>query len=113
MFCNGEPIIIDFGYCEKLTGKKPKIFYNVGSPSYMSPEAYFKTMYSEKSDLWALGIVLYEMVEGYTIDHGQPIDRYFSSLLKHGFAFRSKLSETMKNMIRSILNPNFNDRPPI
>lgn len=46
MFLNGEPVIIDFGYCEKVKGKKPKVFYNVGSPSYMSPEAYFKTVYS-------------------------------------------------------------------
>lgn len=59
MFRNGEPLIIDFGYCEKMGSKKPKMFYNVGSPSYMSPEAYFKTFYSEKSDLWSLGIVLY------------------------------------------------------
>lgn len=32
-----EPVIIDFGYCEKTYGNKPKVFYNVGSPSYMSP----------------------------------------------------------------------------
>lgn len=37
-----EPKIIDFGYCEidKLAHLKPKMFYNVGSPRYMSPEAY-------------------------------------------------------------------------
>lgn len=46
MLKDGEPIIIDFGYCEKTYGTKPKIFYNVGSPSYMSPEAYYKTSYS-------------------------------------------------------------------
>ena len=88
MFRNGEPVIIDFGYCEQICRKKPRMFYNVGSPSYMSPEAYFKSLYSEKSDLWSLGVILYEMLEGFTIDHGQPIDRYFSTLLKHGFALR-------------------------
>lgn len=64
------------------------MYYNVGSPSYMSPEAYYKSIYGEKSDIWALGIVLFEMLEGYTIDHGQPIDRYFSSICKHGFVLR-------------------------
>lgn len=34
---NGEPVIIDFGYCEMIMGKRPMIQYNVGSPSYMAP----------------------------------------------------------------------------
>lgn len=46
MFKNREPVIIDFGYCEKMKGNKPKMYYNVGSPSYMSPEAYYKSIYS-------------------------------------------------------------------
>jgi serine/threonine protein kinase len=37
---NGDPVIIDFGYCEMLMSKKPSILYNVGSPSYMSPEVF-------------------------------------------------------------------------
>jgi serine/threonine protein kinase len=54
------PKIIDFGYCtiEKIQNK-PKMFYNVGSPRYMSPEAYTNNKYSEKSDIWAIGIILY------------------------------------------------------
>jgi serine/threonine protein kinase len=33
--------IIDFGYCEmREVPNKPNMFYNVGSPKYMSPEAY-------------------------------------------------------------------------
>ena len=42
--------------------------FNVGSPSYMSPEAYLRTHYSEKSDSWALGMTLYEMIQGETLD---------------------------------------------
>ena len=59
MFKKGDPVIIDFGYCEQVGRKKPSMFYNVGSPSYMSPEAYFKSLYSEKSDLWSFGIILF------------------------------------------------------
>jgi serine/threonine protein kinase len=33
--------IADFGFCEFLNEtKKPQLFYNVGSPAYMSPESY-------------------------------------------------------------------------
>ena len=41
------PKIIDFGYCKiESVAKKPSAFYNVGSPRYMSPEAYLDNFYS-------------------------------------------------------------------
>ena len=46
MRSNGDPVIIDFGYCEMIMGKRPMIQYNVGSPTYMAPESYTKSRYS-------------------------------------------------------------------
>ena len=43
---NGQAKIIDFGYCEVKGYPKPKLEYNVGSPSYMSPEAFLDNDYS-------------------------------------------------------------------
>ena len=43
---DGNPLISDFGYCEIIGGVKPKVFYNVGSPSYMAPEAFVVNLYS-------------------------------------------------------------------
>lgn len=60
----GDPKIIDFGYCQIIMAKKVMKTFNVGSPSYMSPQAYQRTLYSEKSDSWALGMTLYEMLHG-------------------------------------------------
>jgi serine/threonine protein kinase len=31
----------------------------------MAPEIYKNNKYSKKSDIWALGIVLYELLNGY------------------------------------------------
>lgn len=53
------------------------MFYNVGSPRYMSPEAYTSNAYSEKSDMWAIGIIFYEMLTGTNFDKGKNIVETF------------------------------------
>lgn len=61
--------IIDFGYCDMEEVKnKPQMFYNVGSPKYMAPEAYRACEYSEKSDIWAIGAIFYQMLSGHSCD---------------------------------------------
>lgn len=32
-----DPVIIDFGYAEKVQTQGQRMSYNVGSPAYMSP----------------------------------------------------------------------------
>jgi serine/threonine protein kinase len=39
---------------------------NVGTPLYMSPESLKKSYYSSKTDIYSLGIILFEMMQGKT-----------------------------------------------
>ena len=38
----------------------------IGTPLYMSPECLKKNKYDEKTDIWALGVIYYEMLHGVT-----------------------------------------------
>ena len=50
---DGVAKIGDFGFCDFIHESKGKnMKYNVGSPLYMSPEAYRKSIYSYKSEVW-------------------------------------------------------------
>lgn len=55
----------DFGFAAKARfGFKDRV--NVGTPLYMAPESLRRNYYSFKSDLYALGVVMFEMLTGQT-----------------------------------------------
>ena len=55
--------IADFGFAKRATSN-PKQTVNVGSPLYMSPQSLKQNIYTVKSDIWSLGIILFEMLRG-------------------------------------------------
>ncbi|HEX6108675.1 MAG TPA: serine/threonine-protein kinase, partial [Ktedonobacteraceae bacterium] len=61
----GEPILTDFGLA-KLLGASASTFTanQLGTPLYTSPEQARGYPGNERSDLYSLGVILYEMVTG-------------------------------------------------
>lgn len=60
----GEVKITDFGFTAQLTAETACRTTIVGTPSYMAPEIIDGEGYDDKVDIWALGIVAYELAEG-------------------------------------------------
>ncbi|GIQ85199.1 hypothetical protein KIPB_006834, partial [Kipferlia bialata] len=60
---NGTVKIVDFGFARTVSPHGLAETY-CGSPLYMSPEIFRKEKYDEKTDIWSLGCVLYELVSG-------------------------------------------------
>jgi tRNA A-37 threonylcarbamoyl transferase component Bud32 len=57
----GDVRIGDFGFAKQLTMTTGLASTVCGTPYYFSPEMCQKQPYNNKSDVWALGVVLYEM----------------------------------------------------
>jgi len=55
--------IIDFNFARTLEDNDMAMTL-CGSPLYMAPEILGRNNYTSKSDLWSVGIILYEMVYG-------------------------------------------------
>jgi len=56
--------LADFGYAAQLTQKQQKRNTVVGTPYWMAPELIRGHDYGVKVDIWSLGIMMMEMVEG-------------------------------------------------
>jgi non-specific serine/threonine protein kinase len=62
---DGDIKILDFGLA-KLTGQKmmTKLGSTLGTIAYMSPEQAHGEEVNQRTDIWSLGVVLYEMIIG-------------------------------------------------
>ena len=51
----------DFGISKVLESSTQVAMTVVGTPYYMAPEACLSNPYTSKSDIWALGVIIYEL----------------------------------------------------
>ena len=104
--------LCDFGWCVKLDGETRKTF--CGTTEYMSPELIEHRGYNKEIDVWSLGILLYEMIHGYSpFRPNKPKFNekdVFENIKRHNLKFGKKVSERCKNLIYNLLAFNKNKR---
>lgn len=69
----------DLGLAKVLERPNAKAVTFCGSPYYMSPEIFSCKPYDEKSDIWALAVIVYEMA---------TLERPFDAMLMHQLVFK-------------------------
>ena len=112
MFENNIVKLCDFGWCVKLNGKQRGTF--CGTTEYMSPELVNRSGYGKEIDVWSLGVLLYEMIHGYSPFRPNKINfdekDVMENIINHNINFEKNISEECKNLIYGLLEPNINKR---
>ncbi|KAA0171336.1 hypothetical protein FNF28_00827 [Cafeteria roenbergensis] len=84
----------------------------IGTPYYMSPEIWNNKPYGDRSDMWALGCVIYELAALKPPFQGRNIDE-LSRKVQAGYFPRvpAHYSKDLEELISSLLRKNARQRP--
>ena len=102
----------DFGLSRILSPELNFAYSHVGTPYYMSPEQIDETKYNEKSDIWSLGCLLYELA-AFRPPFQAKNQIMLGMKIKSGKIERinKRYSNELWKCICSMLNINYEKRP--
>ena len=83
-----------------------------GTPYYASPEVWNDESYTNKSDIWSLGCVLYEMICLTPPFKAESMDGLYHKIIKGKYnKIPEKYSKELNEILKSLFNVNPKERP--
>ena len=104
------PKLADFG-----TSGEQKIIANTfcGTYEYMAPEIYLRQKHTDKVDVWAIGVLLYEMTHQKTPFLNNTLDQIKEKTMARSITFKQGINPLVVDFIYKALNFDPLQRPSI
>ena len=113
LFDNNIIKLCDFGWCVRLEEGQQRVTF-CGTTEYMSPELVNHEEYSKEIDVWSLGVLLYEMIHGFSPFRPDKPNFKAKDVIKnirlHKLQFHKYVSEECKELIYHLLDEDPNKR---
>lgn len=108
----GQVKLIDFGIA-KLRGKSAltETGMTMGTVEYMSPEQTMGLDVDQRTDIWSLGVMLYEMLAGEQPFKGDTLHAVISSILREEPEFITKLRGEVPKQVEKIIEKALAKKP--
>jgi len=81
-----------------------------GTREYVSPEMLTGNLYGQSVDIWAMGVLLYEIVCGRTPFHGEKSEDVYDKIEKAQLRFPPHLSQVTVDFLRKVLHRDVSQR---
>ena len=110
LFSNGTAKIGDLNVSK--VAQKGLGYTQTGTPYYASPEVWNENPYDNKSDIWSLGCVTYEMLTLHPPFRAKDMEQLYNRVIKGQYKrIGEKYSNDMNEIIELLLKVNPKDRP--
>jgi serine/threonine protein kinase len=107
-----NPVFCDFGWSIQLDFNESRDTF-CGTLEYIAPEIFKGEQYNKPADVWSLGILIYEMLHGYSPFKGKNYREVSEKVLNGTIVMSDSLSSRLHSLIKAILKLHPEDRPTI
>jgi serine/threonine protein kinase/predicted ATPase len=90
--------LVDFGIAKIRDEHQTSTGEIIGTPAYMSPEQFRGEAIDPLTDIWSLGMILYELMEGRTPFDGKSAPEIVYSMLHEPIPYTSDKRETYRSL---------------
>ncbi|EFX00674.1 cyclic-AMP-dependent protein kinase catalytic subunit [Grosmannia clavigera kw1407] len=105
---HGHLKITDFGFAKRVPDKTWTL---CGTPDYLAPEVVSNKGYNKSVDWWSLGILIFEMLCGFTPfwDSGSPM-KIYENILKGKVKYPAYVHPDAQDLLERLITPDLTKR---
>jgi NIMA (never in mitosis gene a)-related kinase len=104
----------DFGISKSLASTLANAVTRIGTPYYLSPEICMDKPYNTKTDMWALGVVLYEMMSLKHPFDATSMDALLTKICRtHPTPLPKRWNANLRSICDQLLKKNPAERPTV